>query len=93
MSPEMPEKYRPRSSSRHSAIITLEDMKERLDIAERMFSHLGFEAPAEEDGWQGKIWKRRSGTATERGKSRRTTSLSGNRALVKGIYVIAMGLR
>lgn len=67
------------------------DIKERLDLAQRLFFQDHDVSP--EDGWQEASSKKRSWNASHRAGSKRSTYLSGNAALVKGIYVVAMGWR
>lgn len=70
---------------------SLLDIKERLDLAQRLFSQDHIVVP--EDGWQEARSKRRSWNASHRARSKHSTNLSGNAALVKGMYVVAMGWR
>jgi hypothetical protein len=74
-------------------VISLQDIKERLNICQRLFSIEELEPQAEEDQWQEPKSKWRSNTVKQNGKFKRTMYLSDNKALVKGIYVVAMGLR
>lgn len=72
---------------------SLQDIRERLDRSERMFATEELEAPAHEEEWEEMKRKRRSDGARRRGKPKRTTLFSQNKALVKGIYVVARGYR
>lgn len=86
----------PRTASdfpRDPTVASLRDIRERLDRSENMFSTEELEAPAHEEEWEEMKRKRRSEAAKRRGKPKRTTLFSENRALVKGIYVVAKGLR
>jgi hypothetical protein len=89
----MPELKPSRSLPRDPAALTLQDIKEQLNICRRLFSFEDLEPQAEDDQWQEPKSRWRSNTVKRRRESKRTTYFSDNRALVKGIYVAAMGLR
>ncbi|GHJ88626.1 hypothetical protein NliqN6_5028 [Naganishia liquefaciens] len=72
-------------------VFSFHDILERLDTAQRMFPK-DQENP-NEGGWQENSSRRRVDRAHSRLRFKRSTYLSGNAALTKGIYVVAMGWR